>query len=110
MEEGNVLPQSSGNFGPEAHPELKESPELSEISIRRNFRKPHVLIRKKVISRDFMNNDPKFPTLDPERHFIEPGKIICVLRMTEVGRRECESVFETLCFFRVSNKGVFHRP
>ena len=37
----NILPQSSGDFDPEADPELKISPDRSEISIQRNFRKHH---------------------------------------------------------------------
>ena len=38
------------DFDPEAH--LKKLPDLSEISIRRNFRKPRISIRTKSVSRN----------------------------------------------------------
>ena len=49
----NILPQSSGDLDPEAHPELKKPVKSSEISIWRSFRKPHILIRTKTISRNY---------------------------------------------------------
>lgn len=45
----NILPHASGEFHPDAHPELKTAPDPSKISSRRNFRKPHVSIRKSYI-------------------------------------------------------------
>ena len=49
--EESILPQSSGYFDPEAHP---EPPDRSEILIRRNFRKHRLLIRTKIISRTYI--------------------------------------------------------
>ena len=72
----NILPQSFGDFDPEAHQELKTPPNQSETSIRKNFRKlcisirTKIIFKKKVISR----NDPETPALDPERDFIDPEK------------------------------------
>ena len=43
-----ILPQSSGNFDPEADPELKKPPDPSEISIWRNFRKLSISIRTRI--------------------------------------------------------------
>ena len=37
---------------PEAHPELKRLPDPSEISIRKSFRKPDIVIQKKIISKN----------------------------------------------------------
>ena len=44
-----ILPQSSGDFDPEADPELKKPPDSSEFLIRRNFRKLCILIRTKIM-------------------------------------------------------------
>ena len=48
------------------------------ILIRRNFRKPHISIRTKIISRNYTNGFldmiPESLILDPERYLIDPGK------------------------------------
>ena len=60
----SILPELSGHFDPEAHPELKKPPDQSVISIGTK------VILKVVISR----NDLETATLDPERDFIDPKK------------------------------------
>ena len=45
----DILPQSFGYFGPEAHPEVTKPPDPSDISIRRKFRKPRISIKKKKL-------------------------------------------------------------
>ena len=61
----------TGNFDPEVNPELKKTPDRSKISIRRNFRKPHISRSEpkkcyQEISRNF-ENDSESQTLDPEQ-------------------------------------------
>ena len=68
----HILSQPSGDFDPEAHPELKIPPDRSG----ENFRKHHLLILTKNIKNLFHEvprNDPELPTLDPERNFKNPG-------------------------------------
>ena len=60
VERNDILPLSSRDFDPEAHPELKKPPDPSEISIQMNFRKPRILIRKIILSR---NSTKKFRKL-----------------------------------------------
>ena len=43
----DILSESSEEFDPEAHLELKEPPDPSEILIRRIFSKSHISIRTK---------------------------------------------------------------
>ena len=47
----DILPQSSGDYDPEVHLELKKPPSPSEISIRRNF---CISIRTKTILRNYI--------------------------------------------------------
>ena len=42
------------DFDPEAHPHLKKLQDLSEILIRRNFRKPRISIRTKKCIKKFV--------------------------------------------------------
>ena len=51
-----ILPQSSGDFDPEAHAELKKPPNRSEISTRRNFRKLCISMRTKVMVRNHIRS------------------------------------------------------
>ena len=59
----------------------------SEISIQRNFRKPHQDHIKKL-DQEIFRNYLEYPALDPVRYFIDPGKNL-VFQMTEVGRDIC---------------------
>ena len=49
-----ILSQSSGDFDPEAHPELKKPPDQSEIWIRRNLRNICISIRTKTMLRSYI--------------------------------------------------------
>ena len=66
----DILPQSSGDFDPEAHPKLLKPLDPSEISIRRNSRKFVYRSDSEKIMLSCIKNDPETPTLDPERDFI----------------------------------------
>ena len=75
----DILPQSSRDFDPEAHPEIKIPPDGSEISIWRNFRKYCISNRSKIISQrliyhEISVNDLESPTIDQERNFNNPAK------------------------------------
>ena len=65
----DILPQSFGDFDPEADPELKKPPDPSESSIWRNFSKHCISIRTKMMLRSKSIDDT---TLDPGRDFIDP--------------------------------------
>ena len=77
----NIIP-------PEAHPDLKKPPDPSEISIRRNFRKPHISIRTKIISKNYTKRFVKMiqslQLLIRNDILLIRGKMI-VSQMTEVG-------------------------
>ena len=45
----DILPQSSGEFDPEADPELKKPPDPSESQIRSNFSKLCISIRTRIM-------------------------------------------------------------
>ena len=98
----NLLPQSSGRINKISfrikswsmhfytshlsHPEIlirtpiwssKKLPYPSEILIRRNFCTPCILIRTKLyqeVNQEISRNAPETLSLDPERHFIDPGR------------------------------------
>ena len=67
-----ILPQSSGDFDPEGDTVLKNSPDSSEISIR----KLHISIQTKIISKSyikkFLEMIPMIPLLIQDDIFIDP--------------------------------------
>ena len=49
-----ILSQSSGDFDPEAYPELEKPPDQSETSFRRNYRKTSISIQTKIILKSYI--------------------------------------------------------
>ena len=87
----SILFQSSGDYDLEVHSELKNLPDPSEISIRRDFRKPRISIRTKIVSRYFIKEFIGIIRVKVLRLLIRNfillirGKTL-VFRITEVGR------------------------
>ena len=67
-----VLSQSSRDFDPEAHPELKRLRDPSEIPTRVNFKTSSFDPDKSYIGKfyNLARNYLESPTFDPERFFI----------------------------------------
>ena len=79
----HILSQSSGNFDPEALPELKKPPDQSKISIQRKL---CISIRTKMMLKSYIKKwSGDFNSWSGTR-FHWSGEKILVFRMTEVGR------------------------
>ena len=82
----HIIPQLSGDFDSEAHPELKTPPDPSKISIGRNFSKPCISIWTKIISRSYISKFLEMirPQLLVRNDISLIRRKMLVFRMTEV--------------------------
>ena len=80
---GNILPQTSRDFDPEAKPELKKPLDQSEISIRKNLRKICFSIRTNIMLRNFIKKWSGDSNSWSGTRFHWSGEKILVFRMTE---------------------------
>ena len=109
----HILPQSSREFDPEAHPELKKPPDPSEISIRRNFRKLRISIRTKIMLRSYIKKWSGDSNSWSGTRFHWSGEKILVFRMPEVGQhspreeKRCDGFSENLKIFRTQEESLY---